>query len=715
MVTGMNNYTGKIKGTFTIHEMKVTIGVKDSSKQYGDPDPRSFTVETTPALPEGQSVHCNVERDPSEEPGTYALKIDRDSVKITIDADERDVTGDYNITLKDGTFTINNIDISQDNLLKISDIGEMTYSGTEICPEPDVSWKDRDLKPGIDFDFSYGNNVMAGEKAVITVTGKGKGYIGSKSFYFTIKQADIANAEVDPIENPVYNGNPQEPTIRATYNGIELEPSNGEGKGDYTVEYSGNVNVDSRTKAVLTGQGNFTGTKMVTFAILPKSLKDCVLEKFDDVTYNGKEWTPKPSVLDGKNQLEPDKDFTVSYENNVNVGKTTVTLKGIQNYTDEITGSFAIGQMDLTVKAKDMSKPYQTEDPETFTVITKPDLPEGQILVTGPVTRKPGEKIGDYPITFKSDEVKIMSTKPAMEDLTANYNITCQDGTFSIVNVDITDSEDLTISDEKATYTGDKVTIKPKVYWQGRELVVGEDVDLEFDNNVNTGDEAIVTVVGKDAGFTGKKSFHFTIEPAEIADAELKGPENPIYNGKPQTPEIKASFNGREIVPGDDENKGDYTIEYHNNINVGDKSTRAILTGHGNFTGTRTVYFSVMPLKLTEDMLEPIENVTYKAGEWTPEVVIMAGKDQIPKTDYRVSYVNNIHAGKAEFMVEAANANLEGAEKPIKGTFTIDKYPISLTAKDASKTYGEQDPEIFEVTVGQAAQGDTVASRTAGS
>ena len=707
IVTGKNNYTGQIQGTFSIKKMNLTMAVKNSSKPYGEPDPRSFSVEITLDLPAGQIARYTVKREPGEDVGTYALSIDPDSVKI-LSGDEDDaenVTANYEISYKDGTFTIESIDISEGDFLTISDIKEMIYTGKEICPEPDVSWKDQALKPGKDIEFSYENNVNAGEKAVITITGKDVGYTGSKSFNFTIKPADIGDAEVDPIENPVYNGNPQEPELRVTYKGIDLKPS-GQVKGDYTVEYFNNVNAGERTKAILTGQGNFTGEKMVTFTILPKSLKDCILERFEDVTYNGKEWTPEPSVLDGKNQLKPGSDFTVSYKDNVNAGKATVIVSGKNNYTDELTGAFKIKPMDLTVKAKDMSKPYGDPDPDEFILVTEPDLPEGQILKSGPVTREPGEEAGQYAITFKPEDVKIMSdSQLAAEDLTANYALTCKDGTFTIGVIDITDSEDLTISEEKAVYTGEKVTIEPKVFWQGRELTVGKDVELDFENNVNAGDEAVITVIGKGVGYTGKKSFNFTILPADIADAQTNQPENPVYNGKEHCPAITATFNGKDLVPADHDHKGDYTIEYFNNVNVGSKSTEAILTGQGNFTGKKTVYFSIMPLQLTDEMLQPMEDVTYKGSEWTPEILIKAGEDIIPKTDYKVSYTENIHAGQAAVLIEPANANLEGK---LKGAFTINKYPITLTAQDAAKTVGEADPAAFDVKVGQAAEGDTV-------
>ena len=62
------------------------------------------------------------------------------------------------------------------------------------------------------------------------------------------------------------------------------------------------------------------------------------------------------------------------------------------------------------------------------------------------------------------------------------------------------------------------VTEGDTIYVEKLDAEVGKDVELDFENNVNAGDEAVITVVGKGVGYTGKKSFNFTILPADIAE-----------------------------------------------------------------------------------------------------------------------------------------------------------------------------------------------------
>ena len=67
-----------------------------------------------------------------------------------------------------------------------------------------------------------------------------------------------------------------------------------------------------------------------------------------DMDYTGSELTPEAFVaLDGKN-LEKDKDYTVSYSDNISAGTATVTIHGVGNYTDSVTRTFAIHKVKLT-------------------------------------------------------------------------------------------------------------------------------------------------------------------------------------------------------------------------------------------------------------------------------------------------------------------------------------------------------------------------------
>lgn len=85
---------------------------------------------------------------------------------------------------------------------------------------------------------------------------------------FTIKKGvteNLSDAKVSSIKNQVYTGKAITPSVEVTMNGKGLEKDK-----DYTVQYSSNVNT-GLAKVTLTGKGTFTGTKTVTFNIVPKA------------------------------------------------------------------------------------------------------------------------------------------------------------------------------------------------------------------------------------------------------------------------------------------------------------------------------------------------------------------------------------------------------------------------------------------------------------
>ena len=98
------------------------------------------------------------------------------------------------------------------------------------------------------------------------------------------------------------------------------------------------------------------------------SVNSCKVGKIKDQVYTGKKITPEPVVTYQGKTLEKDTDYTVSYENNTNIGKAAVVLEGKGIYTGTRKIPFVInprgmklsslkaGKSLLTVKWKKDSK-----------------------------------------------------------------------------------------------------------------------------------------------------------------------------------------------------------------------------------------------------------------------------------------------------------------------------------------------------------------------
>lgn len=74
----------------------------------------------------------------------------------------------------------------------------------------------------------------------------------------------IAQAQVDRIADQAYKGKALKPKVKASYGGIALKEGT-----DYTLAYKNNKKTGKAT-VILTGKGSYTGTKTVTFRIVPK-------------------------------------------------------------------------------------------------------------------------------------------------------------------------------------------------------------------------------------------------------------------------------------------------------------------------------------------------------------------------------------------------------------------------------------------------------------
>ena len=123
-----------------------------------------------------------------------------------------------------------------------------------------------------------------------------------------------------------------------------------------------------------------TGIKTYSCTVCKQVLKNEVIAKLaktslkkakftvKDKTYTGKALTQSFTVKLGSKTLKNKVDYTISYKNNKNIGKATVTIKGIGAYKDSVSKTFAInpkkvsslklkaGKKQLTVSWKKDSK-----------------------------------------------------------------------------------------------------------------------------------------------------------------------------------------------------------------------------------------------------------------------------------------------------------------------------------------------------------------------
>lgn len=173
---------------------------------------------------------------------------------------------------------------------------------------------------------------------------------------FTIKKGvteDVNAATVNKIRNQIYTGKQIKPVVKVTLNGKTLKA----GK-DYTITYADNKNT-GLAKAIISGIGKYTGTKTVTFNIIPKKAELKTVKA-------GKSGTAAVTV--GKAggavtgyAIQVSRDSSFKKVNTYRTAKTTYTLKNLSKgktyyvrvkVFTKISGKNVYGEASKIIKVK---------------------------------------------------------------------------------------------------------------------------------------------------------------------------------------------------------------------------------------------------------------------------------------------------------------------------------------------------------------------------
>lgn len=143
---------------------------------------------------------------------------------------------------------------------------------------------------------------------------------------------------------------------------------------------------------------------------------------------------------------------------------------------------------------------------------------------------------------------------------------------------------------EAQTFTGTEITPVIKLTAGDNVLVENQDYTVSYENNTDAG-EAIIRVTGI-GSYAGVKETTFSITAASIENAVIGAIPAATYTGKAITP--KLDVKAGDVALTQDK---DYTAEYKNNTDAG--TAKVTVTGIGNYTGTKTAEFKILPTKQT--------------------------------------------------------------------------------------------------------------------
>ncbi|NYS46581.1 MBG-2 domain-containing protein, partial [Halomonas zhaodongensis] len=310
----------------------------------------------------------------------------------------------------------------------------------------------------------------------------------------------------------------------------------------------------------------------------------------------------------------------------------------------------------------------------------------GDDSLAGDVTRESGNNVGNYAISAADLE-------------NGNYVISAVDGTLTINPRPLT----VTADDQEKIY-GDA---DPELTWQVTEgNLVGDDSlagDVTRESGNNVGNYAISAADLENGNYViSAVDGTLTINPRPLtvtADDQEK-----IYGDA--DPELTWQVTEGNLV-GDDSLAGDVTRESGNN--VGNYAISAADLENGNYQITATdgvLTIDPRPLTVTADDQEKVYGDADPELTWQVTEGNLVGDDSLAGDVTRESG-NNV----GNYAISAADLeNGNYVISAVDGTLTIDPRPITVSADDQDKIYGDADPELtWQVTEGNLVGDDRLA------
>ncbi|MCI2062688.1 MAG: hypothetical protein LKJ83_07940, partial [Eubacteriaceae bacterium] len=491
---------------------------------------------------------------------------------------------------------------------------------------------------------------------------------------------------------------------------------------DYTVSYADNTNTGTATMTI-TGQGNYSGSIVKTFKIVRKSIGSGTSEAasgmtvnmdLSDKTYSGSAFTPAAEVKYGETVLNEGTDYTVSYENNTDVGTATVTITGIGKYSGSIVKTFEIVKAGMTVTAENYSGTYDgkahgisvsANAPASTAVVyyAASELTAANYSTSGSTANPTYTHAGIYTVYYY---------------ITAdNYNAVKGSKTVTISRKAIGDGSATPLTDITATadlsdksYTGSAFTPEPTVKFGNITLTSGTDYTVSYENNTSVG-TATMTITGQ-GNYSGTIVRTFRIGKAKMT-VSADGYSG-IYDGKTHGISVSASapastaviyYSTSELTAANYSTSGSTTNPGFTNAGTYTVYYCAAADDYDAVTGSRTVTISRRPIG--NGSAAPAADITatadlsdraYTGSAFTPAPTVscsvLPGTDKTLKagTDYTTAYEHNTNAGKATITI-TGKGNYSGT---IVMTFNITAKSIGSGTAENYITVSDIADQVYQ-------------------
>ena len=473
------------------------------------------------------------------------------------------------------------------------------------------------------------------------------------SLYFVSSSASTDKIKLDRIELAeetfIYSGEECKPefTVYDIYGDIVTDDN-------YTYEYINAVNAsDAKTCVYVKADedSDYTGNLKEYFSVNPALIQMVTVSEIDDYVYNGKAAKPLPELTYNGKTLIKDSDYTLTYENNVNVGEASVVITGTdKNFTGTRTVKFNIKPIsishyemqvsDKTYTGSEITPKFklvyngQTLSYTRYTLSYENNINAGTATVTA-------TGIGNYGGSVTAEfEILPKSTKPKIQLAQTKfiYDATVKTPEVAAVTIGSTDI-----------------------------LLDSSEYEVEYQTGRKNAGTYSVTVTLK-GNYSGQASKNFVIEPQSMKEAEVKlSKRTYTYSGKECKPGVTVTVNGVTLKKGTD-----YKVTYSDNKKVGYASVR--VEGVGNYKSKSENVKFLIRKDIQKFVVTPKADsfkISYSklknAAQTLTASKTMKITDYVGDITYSIGYV----AGRKYFSINQSNGTITVAKGTPKGIYNL--------------------------------------------
>ena len=440
--------------------------------------------------------------------------------------------------------------------------------------------------------------------------------------------------------------------------------------------------------------GSFT--VKLTGTTQTKSISNCTITLgTTKYSFTNTAKTPSVTVKDGSTTLTKNTDYTVKYENNVNVGTAKAIVSGMGNYTGSVTKTFTIAYDSIslnTAKTVNITNAgtvryykftptaamtvqfYSTGDCDTYGYVYNSSL--SQLASDDDSGDNRNFKIS---YSLSASTTYIFSCKLYSSSATGSFTIMLKKNTKPISDCTVT------LSATSFSYTGTAKTPSVTVKDGSTTLTKNTHYTVKYENNTAVGTaKAIVTGKGNYSGSV-TKTFKIAYDTIALSTAKTvnisKAGTVRYYKFKPSSAMTVQFYSTGECDTygyvynsslsqlASDDDSGDnrnFKISYSLSANT------TYIFSCKLYNSSATGSFTIMLKKNTKPISDctvtlSATSCSYTGTAKTPTVTVKDGSKTLTKnTDYTVKYENNTAVGTAKVTVTGKGSYTGSVTKSFK-------------------------------------------------